>query len=67
MDENVDPASTLQVVHALIQADKDFDLLLIPGQGHGAAETDYGKRRRAQFFMQHLQPPEAKGATAAPH
>jgi dipeptidyl-peptidase 4 len=58
MDENVDPASTLQVVHALIQADKDFDLLLLPGVGHGAAETDYGKRRRAQFLMQHLKPPK---------
>jgi len=24
-DENVDPASTMQVVNALIKADKDFD------------------------------------------
>src|SRR5581483_4973288 len=27
MDKNVDPSSTLQVVHALIKADKNFDLL----------------------------------------
>jgi dipeptidyl aminopeptidase/acylaminoacyl peptidase len=53
-DENVDPASTLQVVDALIKADKDFDLLIIPGQGHGAAETAYGQRRRADFFVRHL-------------
>jgi dipeptidyl aminopeptidase/acylaminoacyl peptidase len=54
MDENVDPASTLQVVHALIKADKDFDLLVIPGAGHGSAESPYGKRRRMDFFVRHL-------------
>jgi dipeptidyl aminopeptidase/acylaminoacyl peptidase len=54
MDENVDPASTLQVVHALIQADKDFDLLVIPGTGHGAAGTPYGRRRLMDYFVTHL-------------
>lgn len=53
-DTNVDPASTLQVVDALIRADRDFDLLLIPGAGHGAAESAYGRRRRADFFVRHL-------------
>ena len=50
MDTNVDPASTMQVVNALIKADKDFDLLVIPGSNHGAAETPYGSRRRAGLF-----------------
>lgn len=54
MDENVDPASTLQVVNALIQADKDFDLLVMTGTGHGAAEQPYASRRRADFFVRHL-------------
>jgi dipeptidyl-peptidase 4 len=54
MDQNVDPASTMQVVNALIKADKDFDLLVMPGKGHGAAENDYGRRRRADFFVRHL-------------
>jgi dipeptidyl aminopeptidase/acylaminoacyl peptidase/predicted N-acetyltransferase YhbS len=54
LDSNVDPSSTLQVAHALIKADKDFDLVLIPGTGHGAAETPYGNRRRADFFVRHL-------------
>jgi dipeptidyl-peptidase-4 len=54
LDRNVDPASTLQVANALIQADKDFDLLLIPGAGHGSAETPYGRRRRADFLVRHL-------------
>jgi len=54
LDRNVDPASTMQVVDALIRADKDFDLLVIPGAGHGAAESDYGRRRRQDFFVEHL-------------
>lgn len=54
LDRNVDPASTTQVVQALVKADKDFDFLLIPGTGHGAAETDYGRRRRADFLARHL-------------
>jgi dipeptidyl-peptidase-4 len=53
-DRNVDPASTTQLVDALIRADKDFDLLLIPGAGHGSAETPYGARRRQDFFVRHL-------------
>ena len=54
MDTNVDPASTMQVVNALVKADKDFDLLVIPGTGHGAAETPYGRRRRADYFVRNL-------------
>ncbi|HBF34288.1 TPA: peptidase S9 [Candidatus Sumerlaeota bacterium] len=53
-DENVDPASTMQVVNALIKADKDFDLLVFPGKGHGACESPYGIRRRADFFVRNL-------------
>lgn len=54
MDTNVDPASTMQVVNALEKADKDFDLLVMTGTGHGAAETAYGSRRRMDFFVRHL-------------
>lgn len=54
MDENVDPASTMQVANALIKADKDFDLVVIPGVGHGSAEGKYGTRRRADFFVRNL-------------
>jgi dipeptidyl aminopeptidase/acylaminoacyl peptidase len=55
LDDNVDPASTMQVVNALVKADKDFDLVVIPGAGHGAAETPYGVRRRQQFLVRHLR------------
>jgi dipeptidyl aminopeptidase/acylaminoacyl peptidase len=54
LDENVDPASTMQVVHALEKADKDFELLVMAGTGHGAAETPYGSRRRMDFLVRHL-------------
>jgi dipeptidyl aminopeptidase/acylaminoacyl peptidase len=62
LDRNVDPASTMQVVNALVKADKDFDLLIIPGTGHGAAETPYGRRRRADFFVRHLMGAEPRRA-----
>ncbi len=61
LDRNVDPASTMQVVAALIEADKDFDLLVMPGIGHGAAGTRYGRRRQADFFVRHLWGREPRG------
>ncbi len=60
LDTNVDPASTLQVVNALIKANKKFDLLFVPGGGHGAGGA-FGTRMLYDFFVHHLQgvePPE---------
>jgi len=54
LDRNVDPASTMQVVNALIKADKDFDMLIVPGAGHGVGESPYASRRRMDFFVRHL-------------
>ena len=54
MDNNVPPESTLRFVDALIKADKDFDMLLVPGAGHGMG-GDYGWRRARQFLVRHLQ------------
>ena len=58
LDTNVDPASTLQVVNALIKANKTFDLLVVPNGGHGAGRTsevpEYGDRKRFDFFVRHL-------------
>ena len=54
LDRNVDPASTMQVVNALIKADKDFDLLIVPGAGHGIGSGPYGTRRTRDFFVRHL-------------
>jgi dipeptidyl-peptidase-4 len=61
LDKNVDPASTMQVVNALIKADKDFDLVVMTGVGHGSAETPYGTRRRMNFLVRHLHGVEPHG------
>ncbi|MFN0111846.1 MAG: prolyl oligopeptidase family serine peptidase, partial [Blastocatellia bacterium] len=53
LDTNVDPASTMQVVNALIKADKSFEFLEIPGAGHTSGGA-YGDRKRYDFFVQHL-------------
>ena len=53
MDKNVDPASTYQVVDRLIKADKQFDLLVVPGGGHGAGGR-YGQRKLMDFFVRNL-------------
>jgi dipeptidyl aminopeptidase/acylaminoacyl peptidase len=50
LDRNVDPASTMQVVNALIKADLDFDMIVVPGAGHGIGESPYMSRRRTQYF-----------------
>ena len=54
LDHNVDPASTMQVVNALEKAGKDFEMLVITGSDHGAAETPYGSKRRAEFLLHNL-------------
>ncbi|WP_115577231.1 S9 family peptidase [Xanthomonas campestris] len=58
-DSNVDPASTAQVVDALIKAGKDFDLLNVPGGEHSVGRSsgpiDYVQRRQYDFFVRHLR------------
>lgn len=60
LDDNVDPASTYQVVNALIREDKDFEFILMTGRGHGAGEVRYAQRRRMDFFRRHLGGPEIR-------
>ncbi len=54
MDENVHPASTLALVDALIRANRDFDLLIIPNRPHRLDDDPYFVRRRWDFFVRHL-------------
>ena len=54
MDTNVDPASTMQVAGALAKAGQDYELVVVPGTGHGAAETPFGFRKRMDFLERHL-------------
>ena len=53
MDDNVDPASTMQVANALIRAGKDFELVVVPGARHTMGET-FGQHKRYDFFVRHL-------------
>jgi dipeptidyl-peptidase-4 len=55
MDDNVPMNNTLLVVDALIKANKDFDLLLIPNVAHGyGPATPYMTRRRWDYFVRYL-------------
>lgn len=53
LDDNVDPASTMQVVDALIKANKDFELVVMPGVAHSMGEA-FGEHKRYDFFVRNL-------------
>ena len=53
IDDNVDPASTMQVADALIKADKEFELVIVPGYNHTSGGK-FGERKRRDFFIKHL-------------
>jgi len=60
LDDNVDPASTMQVVNALIEVKKEFELLVLPGENHTSGGK-YGERKRRDFFVKYLldcEPPD---------
>jgi len=66
LDDNVHPGSTIQLVDALIKANKDFDLLILPNRNHGqmidisgdrprvASPDNYFLRKRWDYFVRHL-------------
>ncbi|MFQ5705388.1 MAG: DPP IV N-terminal domain-containing protein [Gemmatimonadales bacterium] len=61
MDNNVPPYNTLLVVDALIAANKDFDLLMLPNRRHGFGREPYMMRRRWDYFVRNLlgaEPPK---------
>ncbi|HEX5437862.1 MAG TPA: DPP IV N-terminal domain-containing protein [Gemmatimonadaceae bacterium] len=67
MDHNVDPSSTLQLVNALIKANKRFSLLVIPGADHTSGGV-YGERERWDFFvhnLMHVEPPNRNSPSFA--
>ncbi len=59
LDDNVHPANTMRIVNALIQADKDFDLLIIPNRHHDLHDHPYYRRRLLEYFIKHLQPEQS--------
>jgi dipeptidyl-peptidase-4 len=55
MDDNVPPYNTLLVADALVKANKDFDLLILPHARHGfGTDANYMMRRRWDYFVKHL-------------
>ena len=61
MDNNVHPSCTMRFVDALIKANKDFDLLILPNSSHGMGNHRYFTRRRWDYFVEHLlgvEPPD---------
>ena len=55
LDDNVPPDNTMLVVDALIKANKDFDLLMLPNLPHGyGPASNYMMRRRWDYFVTHL-------------
>jgi dipeptidyl aminopeptidase/acylaminoacyl peptidase len=55
LDTNVHPSSTLLVVDALIEADKDFDLVVLPNASHGFGNRRYFMKRRWDYFVENLR------------
>jgi dipeptidyl aminopeptidase/acylaminoacyl peptidase len=55
MDDNVPPSNTLLVADALMKANKDFDMLMVPNARHGYGEmSQYIMRRRWDYFVRNL-------------
>jgi dipeptidyl aminopeptidase/acylaminoacyl peptidase len=67
LDENVPPASTFRLVDALMKADRDFDLLIVPNGHHDIDYIPYVVRRRWDYFVENLlgaDPPHSNAVTA---
>jgi dipeptidyl aminopeptidase/acylaminoacyl peptidase len=68
MDSNVDPASSLQVVNALVKANKHFDMLYIPGQNHGVGVLSM-QHYLQDYFVHNLlgvEPPDWNKVSLVP-
>jgi dipeptidyl-peptidase 4 len=71
MDDNVHLSQTLSLADALIRANKDFDLLIVPNAGHAVLATHgYAQRRVWDYFVTHLlgvTPPRDFAIRFEPH
>lgn len=69
LDDNVHVSHTIRLAKALMEADKDFELLIVPGAGHRYLRFQpYVLKRQWDFFVRHLlgeEPPA--GYRIAPH
>lgn len=56
IDDNVNPSATFKLAEALINADKEFDLVIFPSQRHGyqGKSRKYFIKKRWNYFVKHL-------------
>ena len=67
LDDNAHPYMTLRLADALIKADKDFDLIVIPGAEHAlVGRQHYFLRRTWDYFVRHLHGSEPPAYRLAP-
>jgi dipeptidyl-peptidase-4 len=59
VDNNVHPGNTIQLINALIDAGKRFDLMLYPENRHGVrgAGGRHLSELRIDYLVEHLKPP----------
>lgn len=57
LDDNVNPSASFKLAEALINADKDFDLVIFPSQRHGytGKHRNYFIKKRWNYFVEHLR------------
>ena len=57
IDDNVNPSATFKLADALVKADKEFDLLILPSQRHGyqGVYRSYFIKKRWNYFIEHLR------------
>jgi dipeptidyl-peptidase-4 len=58
IDNNVHPGNTVQLVNALVEADKRFDLMMYPDNRHGirGAHGQHYNKMRMNYLIENLQP-----------
>ena len=57
LDDNVNPSATFKLAEALVNADKEFDLLILPSQRHGYRDKQHARyftKKRWNYFVKHL-------------
>jgi len=62
VDDNVNPCMTMQLVDALINADKPFDMLVMTNGNHDLSYDPYYLHRLFGYFTEHLQNSAMDGA-----
>lgn len=56
LDNNVPPTNTFLVADALMKANKEFDMLMLPNARHGYGDLSrYFMKKRWNYFIEHLQ------------